>query len=66
MHNKTGILTERDEGLFADALVKLLNNGEKRNEMSKNARGIINKFWTLEQAGKRFFWHLKRAIDLNL
>jgi len=66
MHNKTGILTERDEGLFADALVKLLNNGEKRNEMSKNARGIINKFWTLEQAGKRFFWHLKRVIDLNL
>jgi glycosyltransferase involved in cell wall biosynthesis len=66
MHNKTGILTERDEGLFADALVKLLNNGEKRNEMSKNARGIVNKFWTLEQAGKRFFWHLKRVIDLNL
>jgi len=64
--NKTGILTERDEDYFANAIVKLLDNEDKRKEMSENAYGNVNKFWTLEQAGKRFFGHLERAIDKHV
>jgi glycosyltransferase involved in cell wall biosynthesis len=63
IHNKTGILTERDEDYFANAVVKLLENEDKSNEMSKNAYVNVNKFWTLEQAGERFSKHLKHAID---
>ncbi len=62
IHNKTGLLTERDEDLFADAIIKLLRDGEKRSEMSKDARVIIDNFWTLKHAGERLFWHLKRAV----
>ncbi len=62
IHNKTGLLTERDEDLFADAIVKLLSNDEKRSEMSREAREVINNFWTLKHAGERLFWHLRRAI----
>ena len=63
INNKTGILTERDEDYFANAVVKLLENEDKRNEMSKNAYGNVNKFWTLDHAGKRFSEHLKHAIN---
>ena len=63
--NKTGILTERDEDDFANAIVRLLENVDGRNEMSKNAYRNVNKFWTLEHAGKRIYEHLKRSIDKN-
>jgi glycosyltransferase involved in cell wall biosynthesis len=62
IHNKTGLLIERDEKLFAKAIIKLLKNDEIRDEMSKNARITVNKSWTLTQAGERLYWHLKRAI----
>ena len=63
--NKTGILTDRDEDCFANAMVKLLENEHKRNELSKNAHANINEFWTLEHAGKRIYEHLKCSIDKN-
>jgi glycosyltransferase involved in cell wall biosynthesis len=66
IHNQTGILTERDEDYFANAIVKLLEDEDKRNEMSKNAYVNVNKFWTLEHAGERFLGHLERAIDKHV
>ena len=63
--NKTGILTERDEDYFANAIIKLLENEDKRNKLSKNAYTNVNEFWTLEHAGKRIYEHLKRSIDKN-
>jgi glycosyltransferase involved in cell wall biosynthesis len=65
IHNQTGILTERDEDYFANAVVELLEDEDKRNEMSKNAYVNVNKFWTLKMSGKRLFFHLKRAINAN-
>ncbi len=64
--NKTGILTERDEFDFANAIVKLLKNEDNRNELAENAYQNVNKFWTLEDSGKRIFEHLKRSIDKSI
>lgn len=59
IHNKTGILTQRDESLFADAIKKFIKyNG---NEMSKLSVDTVKKYWTLEHAGKRLENHLNRA-----
>lgn len=58
--DETGLLIERDETLFADAIIKMLKNDDLRNEMSIKAREAVNNFWTLDHAGERLSWHLKR------
>lgn len=63
IHQKTGLHTERDESLFAEATLKLLTNVEKRDEMSKNSIKSVQGYWTLEHAGDRLFCHLNRLIN---
>ncbi len=63
IHDKTGILVERDESLFAKAIEKMLQNDKKRIKMSQKSFDVVQKFWTLEHAGKRISWHLNRAIS---
>ncbi|MEN4017619.1 MAG: glycosyltransferase family 4 protein [Methanobacterium sp.] len=65
IHNKTGLLTERDEDLFANAVSELLLNDEKREELGQNAIEIVKNFWTIEHAGERLLWHLKRGMNLE-
>jgi len=65
IHEKTGLHTERDETLFAEATLELLTNDEKRNEMSINALKSIKEYWTLKHAGDRLSWHLNRVLDGN-
>ena len=61
IHNKTGLLTERDEELFSSAVKELLQDENKRYEYSKNSVELVRNYWTLAEAGKRLDWHLKRA-----
>ncbi|WP_414468695.1 glycosyltransferase family 4 protein [Methanobacterium sp. ACI-7] len=61
---KTGLLLDRDEEIFASAILKLLNDESKRIRMGKESEKIIKKSWALEKAEKRLVWHLKRAMDL--
>jgi glycosyltransferase involved in cell wall biosynthesis len=63
IHQKTGLLTERDESLFAESIVKLIMNEQKIEELSQNAIKYVNNFWTLEYSGKRLLWHLKRVLN---
>jgi glycosyltransferase involved in cell wall biosynthesis len=63
IHDKTGLLVERDESLFAQAILKLLQNDRKRSEMSQKSVDVVEKFWTLEHAGERILWHLNRSIS---
>lgn len=63
VHNQTGVLTERDELIFAKAVTELLLNEKKRESMGRMAIEAIQVFWTLEHAGERLLKHLKRAID---
>lgn len=62
-HKKTGLHTQRDEALFAEATIELLLNDYKRYKMSKKAIKSIKKFWTLKHAGERLLWHLDRVVD---
>jgi glycosyltransferase involved in cell wall biosynthesis len=63
IHNKTGILTQRDEHMFAHAFMGLLSNEEKISNMSQNAIECIEDYWTTEKAGKRLMWHIHRVVD---
>jgi len=63
IHNETGILTQRDESLFADAIINLLDDDKKRIKLSKQAVESVRTSWTLEKAGERLLWHLKRVMD---
>jgi glycosyltransferase involved in cell wall biosynthesis len=63
VHNKTGVLTQRDESMFAEAVVELLSNEEKMREISQKAIECIEEYWTIEKAGKRLMWHINRVVD---
>jgi len=65
INNKTGVLTVRDEGLFAEAVVEMLSNNKKRESLVLKALKTIKEFWTLEKAGERLLNHLNHAIDLE-
>jgi len=62
-HNESGLLTERDEQEFAEAITQLLLDENRRESMSQRAVEIIRDFWTLEHAVQRLFKHFERAIQ---
>lgn len=61
-HNKTGLLTQRDEQNFADAIITLTEDTELWNRCSANGIAYINSFWTLNQAGERLENHIQRIL----
>lgn len=63
IHNKTGLLTQRDEQDFADAIVKLTEDKKLWNRFSENGKAYVDSFWTLEHAGKRLLDNIMRIID---
>ncbi len=63
LHNETGLLIDRDEKLFSQAILELLSDTDKSQKMSKNAISNVQNFWTIEHAGIRLLNHLNRAID---
>ena len=62
-HNKTGILTQRDEQDFADAIVKLFNDKQLWDKLAANGKAYVNSFWTLDAAGERLLKNMYRIID---
>ena len=62
-HNKTGLLTQRDEKSFAKAIITLSNNKELWNKFSYNGIKTIQSYWTLEHAGNRLLNHIYRILD---
>ena len=65
LHNETGILTERDEVMFAEAISELFLDEQKRLQMGRRALEVTRQFWTLEHAGQRLLWHLEHAVNLS-
>ena len=61
VHNETGILTERDERMFSEAVSNLLADAKRRKAMGKKAIEVVRGFWTLDHAGQRLLGHLERA-----
>jgi glycosyltransferase involved in cell wall biosynthesis len=66
IHNETGLLTEREESSFADAVGRLLLDNKKIDEMSKKSIEYVQLFWTVEHAGKRIEAHLKNVFQKEL
>lgn len=65
LHKETGLLTERNESSFADAICELLMSKKKTDEMSKKSVEYVKSFWTIENAGKRLEKHLNMIISGN-
>jgi len=63
IHKKTGLLIDRDEELFGEAITKMLSKDYKRYDMGKNAVKTVENYWTLDHAGERLLKHLKRVIN---
>ncbi len=61
---KTGVLTERNEQLFANEVTKLLINPELAKNLGENGIKVVNNKWTLEESGKRLQEHLYSAVKL--
>lgn len=64
IHEETGLLTERDETMFSEAITQLLADEKKRAGMGQKGIEVVQDFWTLEHAGERLLHHLERAINL--
>jgi glycosyltransferase involved in cell wall biosynthesis len=63
IHKKTGLHSERDEELFAEATRQLLSRDLERYTMSQNSVKVVEDNWTFDDAGERLLWHLNRVID---
>lgn len=63
IHDRTGILVDRDEGIFSKATETLLRDPLKRDVIAQEARRVILESWTLEAAGARLYDHLLRAKE---
>lgn len=63
IHNKTGILIERDEKLFANAILDLISDDEMAFKFTKNSKKMVKNYWTLNHSGERLLNHMKRAMD---
>ena len=65
LHNKTGLLAQRDEKDFADAVIRLLEDDELWNRLSSTGIKYIESAWTLEKAGERLLEHIYRILEEN-
>lgn len=63
LHNKTGLLTQRNEKDFANAVIKLLKDEELWNKLSSTGIKYIESVWTLEKAGERLLEHIYRVLE---
>jgi glycosyltransferase involved in cell wall biosynthesis len=59
---ETGVLTDRDEALYADAITALLGDDEKRVALAERGMEVIRQSWTEELATATLLWHLRRAV----
>lgn len=63
LHNKTGLLTQRDEKKFAEAIIKLSEDDAMWNKFSQTGVRYVHSFWTLEHAGERLLNNINRILD---
>lgn len=63
-HGQSGLLVDRDQTLFAQAVADLLSDPQRRSKMAENSIKIAKEFWSLDKAGERLVEHLNHAINL--
>ena len=60
---ETGILTERSEEDFAQALETLLLNKESAHTMGRQARSYVSRAWTWERSTEELVRNFHRAVN---
>ena len=63
IHNKTGLLTQRDEKAFARAITTLSSDKQLWDRLSHNGIKYIQSYWTLDHAGERLLNNIYRVLD---
>lgn len=63
LHNKTGLLTQRNEKDFSEAIIKLMEDEDLWNKFSKTGIKYIESVWTLEKAGERLLNNMYRILE---
>jgi glycosyltransferase involved in cell wall biosynthesis len=63
VHDKSGVLVDRDEDMFAKATEALFRDAPRRAMIANNAGRMVLESWTLEAAGDRLYEHLLRAKE---
>jgi glycosyltransferase involved in cell wall biosynthesis len=64
-HNETGILADRDEEVFAESMLDLLHDDQKRKRLTRNALDAVRGFWTWKHAAQRLEVHLARCASMS-
>ena len=63
VENQTGLLADRDEEEFSNAVLKLLQDPTLAETLAKNAQEAISNFWTFRHATQRLLDHLMAATN---
>jgi glycosyltransferase involved in cell wall biosynthesis len=63
IHNETGILVDREEEAFAQAISELLQDDLQRERLACRALEAVRSFWTWQHAAKRLEGHLVRCAN---
>lgn len=63
IHNKTGLLTERDPHEFGQAIERLMNGKAMWTNMSVEGRQRVLECWTWEQASQQLEKNMQKTIE---
>jgi glycosyltransferase involved in cell wall biosynthesis len=63
VHETTGLLTSRDAGLFAEAVVRLLRDPQLATRMGQNGRDHVLQSWTWEASTQILESHLVQCAS---
>ena len=63
IHNKTGLLTERDAQEFGKAIEQLMNDKEMWKNMSAKGRQWVQESWSWEQASQQLEKNIQKTIE---
>jgi glycosyltransferase involved in cell wall biosynthesis len=63
MAGASGLLTDRKESLFAEALSRVLSDGELAMAMGNEGRRLAETDWSWQTAGRRLEAHLEEVVS---
>lgn len=63
IHNKTGLLTERDTHEFGQAIEQLMNDKEMWKNMSAKGRKWVQESWSWGQASQQLEMNMQKTIE---
>ena len=62
-HGKTGLIVDRDDQRFGEAILQLLNDSALCEEMGQNSREVVMEKWSIEKATDRLLDHFMQVLS---